>query len=84
MLEIYQSPLLLGLTRHQLHVYSLVMTITFKFLSLAYRTEHYIWLLEHQLRYTFFGGLSGDLSKFFFQHQRKPRKRRAWAYSEYD
>ncbi|KAH8384297.1 trimeric intracellular cation channel type B [Drosophila serrata] len=82
-LEIYKSPLILGLTRHQLLVYSLVMTMTFKFLSLAYRMEHFIWLMEHRLCYTFFGGLSGDLRKFF-KHQRKAHIRQGWMHSEYD
>ncbi|KAH8283324.1 hypothetical protein KR054_003175 [Drosophila jambulina] len=82
-LQIHKSPLILGLSRHQLLVYSLLMTITFKFLSLAYRTEHYIWLMEHRLCYTFFGGLSGDLSKFFKQ-QRKAYIRRMWMHSEFD
>ncbi|KAH8239108.1 hypothetical protein KR032_000933 [Drosophila birchii] len=82
-LEIHKSPLILGITRHQLLVYSLVMTISFKFLSLAYRTDHYIWLMEHRLCYTFFGGLSGDLNKFF-KHQRKAQMQREWMHSEYD
>ncbi|XP_017036082.1 trimeric intracellular cation channel type B isoform X2 [Drosophila kikkawai] len=82
-LEIQKSPLVLGLTRHQLLVYSLVMTITFKFLSLVYRTEHYIWLMEHRLCYTFFGGLSRDLNKFF-KHKQKAHIHRGWMHSEYD
>uniref|UniRef100_A0A6P4DXN4 Trimeric intracellular cation channel type B-like n=1 Tax=Drosophila rhopaloa TaxID=1041015 RepID=A0A6P4DXN4_DRORH len=83
MLEIYQSPLILGLTRHSLIVYTLVMTIALKFLSLTYRTDHFIWLLEHQIRYILFGGLSRDLSKFF-QRLPKPEVRRTWAFSEFD
>ncbi|KAH8350886.1 hypothetical protein KR067_002948 [Drosophila pandora] len=83
MLQIYQSPLILGLSRHQLLVYTLVLTTTFKFLSLAYRTEHFIWLLEHRMQYTFFGGLSGDLSKFFGRVP-KGSVRPTWAFSEFD
>ncbi|XP_016965032.1 trimeric intracellular cation channel type B isoform X2 [Drosophila biarmipes] len=82
-LEIFQSPLILGLNRHQLIVYMLVMTTAFKFLSLTYRTDHFIWLLEHQIRYTFFGGLSRDLSKFF-QRLPETKNRRKWAFSELD
>ncbi|XP_052843780.1 trimeric intracellular cation channel type B isoform X1 [Drosophila gunungcola] len=83
MLEIFQSPLILGLNRHSLVVYSLVMTTAFKFLSLTYRTDHFIWLLEHQLRYILFGGLSRDLTKFF-QRLSEPELRRTWAFSEFD
>ncbi|KAH8380438.1 hypothetical protein KR009_010685 [Drosophila setifemur] len=83
MLQIYQSPLILGVTRHQLLVYTLVLTTTFKFLSLAYRTEHFIWLMEHRMRYAFFGGLSGDLSKFF-EHLSEPGNRQTWVFSEFD
>ncbi|XP_017011623.2 trimeric intracellular cation channel type B isoform X2 [Drosophila takahashii] len=82
-LEIYQSPLVLGLNRHQLMVYTLVMTTALKFLSLTYRTEHFVWLLEHQIRYTFFGGLSRDLSQFL-QRLPESKKRRMWAFSEFD
>jgi len=83
MLEMFQSPLILGLNRHQLIVYTLVMTTAFKFLSLTYRTDHFIWLMEHQIRYTFFGGLSRDLSKFF-QRLPEAKNRRKWAFSELD
>ncbi|XP_017080169.1 trimeric intracellular cation channel type B isoform X2 [Drosophila eugracilis] len=83
MLEIYESPLIVGLTHHQLLVYMLVMTTAFKFLSLTYRTDHFIWNFEHQIRYTFFGGLSRDLNEFF-QRQQEPKLRRAWAFSEFD
>nr|XP_016931918.1 trimeric intracellular cation channel type 1B.2 isoform X1 [Drosophila suzukii] len=83
MLEMFQSPLILGLNRHQLIVYTLVMTTAFKFLSLTYRTDHFIWLMEHQIRYTFFGGLSRDLSKFF-QRLPEAKSRRKWAFSELD
>ncbi|EDW41734.1 trimeric intracellular cation channel type B isoform X1 [Drosophila sechellia] len=83
MLEIYKNPMIMGINRHQLMVYILVMTTAFKFLSLCYRTDHIIWLLEHHIRYTLFGGFSRDLSKFF-QRLLEPKVRRTWAFTEFD
>jgi len=73
----------MGINRHQLMVYILVMTTAFKFLSLCYRTDHIIWLLEQHIRYTLFGGLSRDLTKFF-QRLLEPKVQRTWAYAEFD
>ncbi|KAH8295639.1 hypothetical protein KR018_000661 [Drosophila ironensis] len=84
MLQIYQSPVLLGLTRHQTLVYVLVLTTAFKFVSLVYRTEHWIWLCERRIQYTFFGGLSRDLNKFFKCLFRPTKARKRWAFSEFD
>ncbi|XP_017042988.1 trimeric intracellular cation channel type B isoform X2 [Drosophila ficusphila] len=83
MLEIYQSPLILGLNRHQLIIHTLVLTTALKFLSLTYRTNHFVWLLERQMQYILFGGLSRDLGKFF-ERLPNPETRRTWAFSEFD
>ncbi|XP_039488923.1 trimeric intracellular cation channel type B isoform X2 [Drosophila santomea] len=83
MLEIYKNPMIMGFTRHQLMVHILVLTTAFKFLSLCYRTDHLIWLLEHQILYTLFGGFSRDLSKFF-ERLPEPKVRRTWAFAEFD
>ncbi|KAH8302614.1 hypothetical protein KR044_008893, partial [Drosophila immigrans] len=64
-LQLNHSPLLLGLSRRQLQIYVLIMLIAFKYLSMAFRVDHLIWRLEWHLCYTFFGGLSADLTKFF-------------------
>ncbi|XP_026847453.1 trimeric intracellular cation channel type B [Drosophila persimilis] len=82
-LDIHQSPLLLGLTRNQLQVYTLVFVNTYKYLSLAYRTEHFVWLMETRMRYTFFGGLTADLTKFFKRYP-KPDKRQRETFSKFD
>ncbi|XP_034657510.1 trimeric intracellular cation channel type B [Drosophila subobscura] len=82
-LHIRQSPLLCGLTQNQLQVYTLVLVNSYKYLSLAYRTEHFVWLMETRVRYTFFGGLTADLTKFF-QRLLKPDKRRRKAFSTFD
>ncbi|EDV52266.1 trimeric intracellular cation channel type B isoform X2 [Drosophila erecta] len=82
-LEIYKNPMIMGFNRHQLMVYILVMTTALKFLSLCYRTDHFLWLLEHQIRYTLFGGFSRDLSKFF-QRPPEPKVRRTWTFAEFD
>ncbi|XP_023037433.1 trimeric intracellular cation channel type 1B.1 [Drosophila willistoni] len=86
-LETNHNHLILGLTRHQLQGYLLILLITFKYLSLAYRTDHLIWLIESRICYTFFGGLYSDLSKFFNRQTASPGdeiRRRRWAFKKFD
>lgn len=58
------------LDQRRLHIYVLLALTVFKYLTLFYRVDHFIWLLERRLCYTFFGGLHADLTKFC---KRKPR-----------